>query len=374
LRNLLILMIVAAIAGAITLRVRYGGGVAYVDINTEPLLPETDLETYLDYPEPIGNVAVNASGRVFFTVHPESRPRGNRLLEWVDGAAVPYPSGALQPDLFDTVLGVVVDRQNRLWTIDSGNHGLRDARLLGFDLHSDELVHDHTLPPEIAPAGSFLQDLQVSADGQTIVIADASIWRKSPALIVYDVASRRARRVLEHHESVTAEDYLIRTPTRDMRFIGGLVDLQTGVDGIAFDSENEWLYYGAVNQSGLFRVRLADLRDDTLPARQLGNRVERYSDKPLSDGLSADVDGNIYVTDVEHGSVLKVGPDGSVVTVVRSPRIRWADALSFGPDGWLYLADSAIPELVLKPREHVRSQAPYFIFRFRPGHSGVPGQ
>ena len=95
---------------------------------------------------------------------------------------------------------------------------------------------------------------------------------------------------------------------------------------------------------------------------------------PSENQVYADIDGNIYVTDVEHGSVLKVGPDGSVVTVVRSPRIRWADALSFGPDGWLYLADSAIPELVLKPREHVRSQAPYFIFRFRPGHSGVPGQ
>ena len=372
-RNLLILVIAAAIAGAITLRVRYGGGVAYVDVNTEPLLPEADLETYLDYTEPIGNVAVSPSGRVFFTVHPESRPRGNRLLEWIDGAAVPYPSGASQPDLFDTVLGVVVDRQNRLWTIDSGNHGLRDARLVGFDLHSDKLIHDHLLPPGIAPAGSFLQDLQVSADGQTIVIADASIWRKSPALVVYDVASRRARRVLEGHESVSPEDYLIRTPTRDMRFIGGLVDLQAGVDGIAFDFDNEWLYYGAVNQSGLFRVRLTDLRDDTLHSHQLGNRVERHANKPLSDGLSADVDGNIYVTDVEHGSVLKVSPDGSVITVVRSPRIRWADALSFGPDGWLYLADSAIQELVLKPREHVRNQAPYSIFRFRPGHSGVPG-
>jgi len=374
LRRILVLLIVAAIAGAITLRVRYGGGVDYIDLNTEPLLPESGLETFLAYPEPIGNVAVSAGGRVFFTVHPESRPRGNRLLEWVDGAAVPYPGGALQRELFDTVLGVVVDRQNRLWTIDSGNHGLRNARLLGFDLLNDRLLHDHSLPPEIAPAGSFLQDLQVSADGQTIVIADASIWRKSPALIVYDVGSGHARRVLEGHESVRAEKYLIRTPTKDMRFFGGLVDLQTGVDGIAFDAANEWLYYGAVNQSGLYRVRLADLRDTSLPSRQLANRVERHAEKPLSDGLSADIDGNVYVTDVEHGAVLKVGPDGSAATVVRSPRIRWADALSFGPDGWLYLADSAIPDLVLKPREHVRNQAPYYIFRFRPGHAGIPGQ
>lgn len=373
-RNFLIVLLIVAAAAAAALRVRYGGGEPYVDLNTGPLLGEDELEEFVTYPEPIGNVAVSASGRVFFTVHPESRPRGNRLLEWVDGAGVPYPSGAVQLELFDTVLGVVIDRQNRLWTIDNGNHGFRDARLLGFDLDSDMLVHDHTLPAAIAPAGSFLQDLQVTADGETIVIADASIWRQSPALIVYDIASRNARRVLERHVSVSVENYLIRTPARDMRFLGGLVDLKTGVDGIAFDANNEWLYYGAVNQSGLYRVRLRDLRDSSLPLRQLENRVERYADKPLSDGLSADLDGNIYVTDVEHGSVMRIGPDASRVTLVRSPRVRWADALSFGPDGWLYLADSAIPELVLKPREHVRANGPYHVFRFRPGHAGVPGQ
>ena len=76
------------------------------------------------------------------------------------------------------------------------NHGTHAARLLAFDLDNGEVIHDHRLPPEIAPIGSFLQDLQVSADGRTIVIADASFWRKSPAIIVYDIASATARRVL----------------------------------------------------------------------------------------------------------------------------------------------------------------------------------
>ena len=51
----------------------------------------------------------------------------------------------------------------------------------------------------------------------------------------------------------------------------------------------------------------------------------------------------------------------------------WADALSFGPDGWLYLADSAIPDQVMRSKRHIASQAPYYIFRFRPGVEGVPG-
>ena len=372
-RHFLFFLVAVALLSALVLRVRYGGGEPYPDVTTEPVLPEDALEVVLSYPEPVGNVAVSPDGRVFFTVHPESRPTGNRLLEWVDGAAVPYPSGTVQPHLFNTVLGIVIDRRNRLWSIDNGNHGFGNARLLAFDLATGDLVHDHEFRNDVAPAGSFLQDLQVSADGNTVFIADASIWRKRPALIVYDVATRAGRRVLESHSSVSAENYLIRNPIRDMKFVGGLVSLKTGVDGIALDPANEWLYYAAINHSDLFRVPVADLMNPTLTAQALENAVERFSRKPLSDGLSADIDNNIYVTDVENGAVHRVTQDRELVTLLESPRIRWADGLSFGPEGWLYLSDSAIPEQVLQPDEHIAAQGPYFIFRFRPGVNGVPG-
>ena len=71
---------------------------------------------------------------------------------------------------------------------------------------------------------------------------------------------------------------------------------------------------------------------------------------------------------------MRVGADRPLETLIRSSRVRWADALSFGPDGWLYLADSAIPDMMLRSRAHIRDAAPYFVFRFRPGAEGVPGQ
>jgi len=374
LKNLLLFLLVLGLAAAAALRLRYGGGQPYDDLSTTPLLVEAALEVVLDYPEPIGNVAVSPEGRIFFTVHPESRPPGNKLLEWVAGAAVPYPNGTVQPHLFDTPLGIAVDRQNRLWTIDNGNHGFGTARLVALDLATGDVVHDHEFHPDVAPSGSFLQDLQVSADGQHVFVADASIWRKMPAIIVYDVQRRSARRLLESHASVSAERYVIRTPARDMRFLGGLVSLRAGVDGIALDTTNEWLYFAAMSNGNLYRIRVRDLLDETLPPRQLENEVERVSAKPMSDGLSTDLAANVYVTDVEHGAVVRVTPDRRVETVIRSPRIRWADALSFGPDGWLYLADSAIPEQVLRSREQILAAGPYSIFRFRPGTEGVPGQ
>jgi len=148
--------------------------------------------------------------------------------------------------------------------------------------------------------------------------------------------------------------------------------LRGGIDGIALGPE--WLYYGALSGSGLYRIRLSDLRNARLPVGQLANRVERFSDKPLSDGFSIDKQGNVYITDIEHNAVSVVGPDRDLETLIQSDSVRWPDALSFGPDGYLYLADSALAELILRSREHIEASGPYRIFRFRPGAEGVPGQ
>jgi sugar lactone lactonase YvrE len=371
-KNILLTLLVLALVGTIVLWVRYGGGTPYPDLSTAPALSASSLEEVLSYAEPVGNVAVNRDGRIFFTVHPESRPRGNKLLEYVRGAAIPFPSAAAQADLFDTVLGLSIDRYNRLWTIDHGNHGMRTARIVAIDLDTNEVLRNQALSPEIAPMGSFLQDLQVAADGNTIVIADASFWRKSPAIIVYDVETGEARRVLERHASVSAEGYMIRNTDRDMEFLGGIVALRGGIDGIALGPK--WLYYGAISGSGLYRVRLRDLRDASLPPGQLANRVERVSDKPLSDGMSVDTAGNVYITDIEHNSIFVAGPGRVPRTLIRSPRMRWPDALSFGPEGYLYVADSALAELILQSREHIEASGPYRIYRFKPGVDGTPGQ
>lgn len=371
-KKILLSFLILALLATTVLWVRYGGGNHYPDLTTTPKLISSLLEEVLSYAEPVGNVAVNRDGRIFFTVHPESRPTGNKLLEYVSGASVPYPSGAAQSELFDTVLGVVIDRFNRLWTIDHGNHGIRTARIIALDLDTGEVIHDQPLDASIAPIGSFLQDLQVSADGRTIVIADASFWRKAPAIIVYDIETGQARRVLESHDSVSAEDYTIQVQDREMKFMGSIVALRGGIDGIALGPE--WLYYGALSGSGLYRVRLNDLRNRSLPTSQLATRIERFADKPLSDGLSIDNVGNVYITDVEHGAVFVVGPEQELATLIRSKSVRWPDALSFGPDGYLYLADSALPDLILQSREHIDAAGPYRIFRFRPGYEGVPGQ
>jgi sugar lactone lactonase YvrE len=358
---------------AVVLYVRYGRGEPYPDLSAAPMLDETTLEVVVTSPEPIGNVAVSSDGRIFYTIHPESRPSGPKLLEWVDGAPMPFPSDDAQA-LFETPLGVVVDRQNRLWTIDHGNHGTGQAKLMAFDLASGEVVHEYEFDSSVAQLGSFLQDLQVDSSGEHVFIADVSFWRKNPGLIVYDVASGDARRVLESDESVSAQDWLIRNPTKDMKFFGGLVVLKPGVDGIAISRDDEWVYFGAMTHDTMYRIAVEALLDATLSKGALAARVQAVGDKPLNDGLSTDSKGNLLITDVEHSAVLRMTPEGELTTLVKSDRIRWADALSYGPDGWLYVADSAIPDQMLQSKSHMKENAPYYIFRFKPGIAGPPGQ
>ena len=358
---------------AVVLYGRYGGGQPYPNLSGTPVFEESALEVVVTSSEPIGNVAVSADGRIFYTIHPESRPTGAKLLEWVDGVPAAFPSEEAQA-LFETPLGVVVDQQNRLWVIDHGNHGTGAPRLLAFDLETGAVVHDHEFDSSVAELGSFLQDLQVDSTGKHVFIADVSFWRKNPGLVVYDVEAKSARRVLDGDESVSPQDWLIRNPTKDMKFFGGIVVLKPGVDGIAIDRTDEWIYYGAMAHDTMFRVRVADLLDASLSPGALAARVEPVGEKPLNDGLSTDNEGNLLITDVEHGSVMRMTPQGELTTLVASRRIRWADALSYGPDGWLYVADSAIPDQMLRSKAHMKEMAPYYIFRFKPGIDGVPGQ
>ena len=371
---LVVALVVLAGLGAV--RWRYGGGVPYPDGTGEPLLPESALEVAVSFWQPIGNVAVAPDGRIFFTVHPESRPLGAKL--WVAGGAgampEPWPEPAEQERLFRTPLGLAIDGRGRLWTIDHGFHGFAGPRLLAFDLATGALVHDRRFGRGEAGWGSFLQDLQVDSAGETVYLADASFLAKRPALVVYDVASGTARRLLERHPSVVAQEWLVRAPGRKMTFLGGLVALRPGVDGVGLSRDGEWLWYGAVAHDTLYRVRVADLRDGALAAPELAARVVAVARKPLSDGLSTDLLGRALVTDVEHGGVVRVAPDGRSETLVESPRIRWCDDLSFGPDGWLYVADSALQDVILRSRSSVRAHSPYHVFRFRPGIEGVPGQ
>ena len=40
-----------------------------------------------------------------------------------------------------------------------------------------------------------------------------------------------------------------------------------------------------------------------------------------------------------------------------------------GPDGWIYVTDSALSELVLRSPESIDAKGPFSLFRFRPNQT-----
>jgi sugar lactone lactonase YvrE len=369
-----ILLIILLFVLGITIRVRYGGGKEFEDRSSTPSLPSSALEIVAKLDEPPGNIAVSPTGRIFFSIHPMSLPERNKVVELIDGKPVPYPDVESQQSLFQTVLGIAIDQQNRLWMLDHGLQGIKQPLLLAFDLNTDELVKRYDFPSEIAGFGSFLNDLQVDPEGKKIYIADTSALVKTPAIIIYDIERSTARRVLEKDPSVMEQDWIINAKGRKMVFLWGLLVIKPAVDSIALDKGGEWLYYGALAHENMFRVKTSDLNNTALSRKELGGKVERFGPKPLSDGLSMDLEGNLYITDVEHGAILKLRPDKKLETVIKDFRLRWPDGLSFGPDHWLYMTDSALQETMFKSKKYMKSQAPYYIFRFKPGSPGIPGQ
>lgn len=360
----------------VTLRVRYGGGNDFPDRTAAPRLPARVLEVVANLPTPPGNVAVSADGRVFASLHPEARPKV-KIVEIVAGEARPWPSGAFQsaagdPRWFRNVISLRIDRQNRLWTLDNGEHGIHPGRLLGFDLRSGEVVHEYEFPRHIAGLGSHLNDFQVSADGRHVFIAEASFFAKTPALVVYDTVAKESRRLLQGHPSVVAQHFTPVVQGRRMVAFG-LVSIRPGVDSIALDPKGEWLYFAPVTNLSMYRAKVADLLNPELPAADLAGRVETWADKTMSDGITMDTAGNLYLTDPEHSALLLLRPDLSLETLVKDDRLRWPDGFSWGPDGWLYVSCSALHQIIGRPPWTFDDHAPYQIYRFKPGHQGIPG-
>lgn len=378
--GLLIIVVLLLVTTSIVLYSRYGGGTPYTDLSTAPIHAASELEVVLEHNEPLGNIAVSTNAehpfRVFFTIHPESRPEGTKLYELVDGRPQPYPSTEAQDSLFTTVLGVYIDQQNRLWTIDHGNHGTDEVRLLAFDLRTNRLVHDYTFTSEVAETGSFFNDLSVTPDGRYVFVADVSFWGKHPSLIVYDTQTQQARSLLDGHPSVTNQGYLPVNPTKRMRFVGGLVDLMPGIDGLDVSPDGQYIYYAAMSHEGLYRLPVAAATNFGLSNEEINAAVEKVATKPLSDGIRVDSFHTTYITDVDHAGIMIARADGSIETLIRDEaRIRWADGISLGADGYLYFADSAIPDQMLQSKDHMQKAAPYYLYRIRytpRAYAGLP--
>ena len=319
------------------------------------------LTVFAEGPALWTGIAVSRSGRVFVCY-----PRWSANLEvsvaelFADGTRRPYPGEAAnawreQDDpraAFVCVQSVYMDDLERLWILDAGNPMLRGAipdgpKLVVVDLESDEVERTYVFDREVAPEASYLNDVRIDTASGTAFITDSGLG----AIVVLDLATGDARRVLEDHPSTKAED--TRVMIGDAPFPATVHS-----DGVALDSGGGWLYYQALTGRTLYRVPTAALVDDSLDPVALANAVERFAESGVSDGLLFGP-GGVYVSSIEDGSIKRVAPDGSVETLIRDPRIIWPDSFALDRNGRVWFTTSQI---------HLGGDppSPYRVLRFAP--------
>ncbi|ELR96785.1 L-dopachrome tautomerase-related protein [Gloeocapsa sp. PCC 73106] len=344
----------------------------------QPLLTQTDVvqeteaEIIAEITQGPGNITITPSGRIIISLH-QFYQTEDRVVEVApDGSLIPFPNlewtRGRNPDGtgLDTVLGIQSDANGVVWMLDNGMRGQVTPQLVAWDTRTNSLTEVIPLPPPVSESNSFLNDLAVS--DEAIYIADTTVGG-TPALIVVDLNTRKARRVLIGHQSVVPEDIDLivdGTPVQILQPDGNLIRPRVGVNPITLDSNQEWLYFGPMHGTRLYRIRTQDLLNTQLSEAQLAQKVEDYAERPISDGIIIDRSNNIYITDVGANAIGVIGSDRTYQVLLSAPWISWPDAFSIGPDGYIY---SLINQLHRTPPLNAgidKTVPPFLLIRFKP--------
>lgn len=354
------------VLGLLSLKVIYGRGVAYPDISTAPLHDSAVAEISL--PLPPGMVAVGSDGRVFYTYHPFHEPHNHTehlVFEWRDGQG--NPVAPKHAERLTGVFGITVDNSGNVWAIRPGAMEGRATEVLALNPDTGEIVFEHMFPEGEA---GFAQDLRVSADGQTVYLADTGLLRFTPAaLIVLDVATKTSRVVLKDHATTAPQNWVMRrTDGSPYRLGYGLVAFQVGVDGIEISKDGAWLIYAAMTHDGVFRVPTALLRDPEISDAALARSIEPLGPAPMSDGIALTASGDVVLTDVENGGLALLDSAGTLTTLVAMDDVDWADSVSVAPNGDIWFTDSRLTALLdqfgsAASLDDMNAAAPFYIYR-----------
>ncbi|MEO1450555.1 MAG: L-dopachrome tautomerase-related protein [Bacteroidota bacterium] len=309
-----------------------------------------------------GNVAVNAEGRVFATVHPLANPTLQLIEITGKDSYVPFPNAAWQnatgtPDSkkLDTPLGIRIDKNNVLWIIDMGQR-LGTTRLFGFDIATKKEVFRYDFPADIAPKGSFIQDLAVDEDNGWVYLADIA----NPGIVALNTETKEARRFADPTVQAEKVDMII-----DGKLINfGGAPASVAVNPITLSADHNTLYYGAMNGTTWYKVPATLFREGATDYA-ISNAVKVHGPKPVSDGAMTDAAGNHYFTNIQHHGIDVLTAEGELKPVVRDARIDWADNVALDGKGWIYVTVNQLHKTPAFTGGADTGKAPYFIFRVK---------
>lgn len=403
--------------------------------------PVGRLETVATFNDamPTG-VTVSHANRIFVNFPRWGDDVPFTVSEMVQGKAVAYPNAAINdwpgrslpnPNAFSdaqidqthfvSVQSVVVDPADRLWVLDTGAPLLKNTvpggpKLVCVDLATNKVIKTILLPPEVAGANSYMNDvrfdLRVGDSGAqdagtavgsapdanprtppkdpkfptmersagkvdqgaeavhgTAYITDSSSQGPN-AIIVVDLATGKSMRRLNQHFSTLSEPGFLM-------FAEGQPVYQTlpghpaepvlfAADGIAISADGSELFYCPINSTKLYAVSTKFLRDRSKSDADVASTVRIATGKMPSDGLESDAAGNVYMTDPVTNSIHRYSSStGLTDTLAHDPRLLWPDTMSLSDDGYLYVTANQLHRQPTMHDGRDLRKKPYQLFRIK---------
>lgn len=331
---------------------------------------QPELREVARFDHQVTGVSVAKDGRIFVNFPRWTEDTAVSVGELRDGKVVPFPDerwnewrNARKDELsaidhWVCVQSVVVGPNGNLWVVDAAAPAMGAVvqggqKLVEIDLKTNKPARTIAFDMDVAPQGSYLNDVRFSPDGKTAYLTDSGALG---SLIVVDLESGKARRVLDGDRStqpdktvtVTYDGAPLRRPDgRGVEFAS---------DGIALSPDGATLYWQAIKGKTLYSMPTSSLTGwitsavvpGAIADQSLSGKVETVGENGPADGLIISrADGRMYVTSPQDDAikVRDLSAKGSpLTTLIQDKRLRWPDTFSEGPDGTIYVTTSRIQD------------------------------
>jgi len=286
-------------------------------------------------------------------------------VDWSDGPEVGDVGIA-------STIGIKSDTNGVVWILDMGSKE-SPAKIVAWDTRANTLHKVIEIPASVTVPISFLQDFALDEKRGKIYIADMTFTKPAsemkPAFIVVDIATGKARRILERDARLMAVE-------RDVIINGNLMGFKDSdgnakpwhlaLNAISIDPAFEYVYFATINGEDIFRIPAAILADDTLDRAAIASKIETYGKKGPNDGFIVDGKGRVFSGDTEKNAVtVSTNVETRIVAKDRT-LLRWPDGFAFAPDGTLYVVANQLNTNPVLNLGVDGSDKRYFIVTIKP--------
>ena len=299
-------------------------------VDIEPV----DIETVAKLDAVPDRIAATPNGHIFVSI-PEAPEPSSRLSQINTGKIYPTPI-AWQ---LRNVRALTSDVQNRMWFLFNYAHTQPEsyrAALFAYDAVKQRVAFNMSL---VTPLIGESYDLDMVVDAKRDIAYIADFANPSPAIVVIDLKTKTAWRAFE----------------------GQLPKM--GKTSLALETTGTWLYYGANDDTYIYRLRTGDMHKPGSALVKAKPHIERVGAKPPSNAIAIDKAGRVYVAEKGAGAVGVLRPRETYVRLVEGSALRGrAHDLSFTPDGYLYVTVGAEQKAQTQGRPKPLS----YVLRFKP--------